>query len=93
MGLTLERQEGHYGWRRCSADLFDAWETTPRVKDLITGHDELREPRRSSTRMIVYLNPKDLPLLRAGRRLMEHVRTEFVRTGRGASGVPADGAD
>ena len=41
----------------------------------------MRDPTFGSTRVTVYLNPQDLVHLREVQRLLEHVRTEFVRTG------------
>ena len=42
----------------------------------------VRDPTFGSTRSTVYLNPQDLVYLRDVQRLLEHVRTEFVLTGR-----------
>ena len=39
-----------------------------------------------STRDEVYLDSIDVPLLREGQRLMQHARTEYVRTG----GAPSE---
>jgi glutamine amidotransferase-like uncharacterized protein len=52
------------------------------VKDLVTGHVDMRDPTYSnSTRVTVYLDPRDLKYLREVQHLLQHVRTEFVRTG------------
>jgi len=82
LGLPRVDREAMYGWRRAFINLFDTWSTSPRVKDLLTGHTDMREPTYGSTRVIVYLDPRDLVYLREGQRLLEHVRTEYVRTGR-----------
>jgi hypothetical protein len=81
LGLTRVDRQGMYGWRRSFINLFDTWSTSARVKDLLTGHTDMREPTYGSTRVTVYLDPRDLVHLREGQRLLEHVRTEFVRTG------------
>jgi hypothetical protein len=81
LGLPRVTGEALYGWRRCFINLFDTWSTDARVKDLVTGHTDMRDPTFGSTRVTVYLNPQDLVYLREVQRLVEHVRTEFVRTG------------
>jgi hypothetical protein len=73
--LTLDGVAGAF------INVFDTWSTSARVKDLLTGHTDMREPTYGSTRVTVYLDPRDLVHLREGQRLLEHVRTEFVRTG------------
>lgn len=82
LGIARVHGEGMYGWRRAFINLFDAWPVSGRVKDLITGHTDLKDPTYGSTRVTVYLDPRDLVFLREAQRLLEHVRTEYVRSGR-----------
>jgi hypothetical protein len=81
LGLPRVEGEGLYGWRRAFVTLFNPWEPNARVKDLLTAHATIRDVRHGSTRTQVYLDPLDLPVLLAGQRLLEHVRTAFVQTG------------
>jgi hypothetical protein len=62
------------------------------VKDLIVGHEDVRDPEQSSTRGRVYLDPRDLRLLRRAQALMEHARTTWAVTGRDFV-PPADSDD
>jgi hypothetical protein len=83
LGLAHVGKRGWHGWRRACARLFDLWHTNPRVKDLITGHAELLPTTHGRTRQEVYLDQKDLRLLRAAQRLCEYARTTFIVTGEG----------
>jgi hypothetical protein len=87
LGLPRVEGEGLYGWRRAFVTLFNPWEPDARVKDLLTAHATIRAVQHGSTRTQVYLDPLDIPVLLAGQRLLEHVRTAFVRTGTAPDGT------
>ena len=72
---------GLNAWRRIFIDVYNRWEQDGRVKDLIVGHEGVRDPEQSSTRHRVYLDPRDLRMLRRAQALMEHARTVWARTG------------
>lgn len=88
-GIPHVVKRGWHGWRRTFADLFDRWETSARVKDLITGHTTLEKQTQGRTRQEVYLSAEDLGHLQRGQALVEHVRTVYPHSGRG----PAAGRD
>jgi hypothetical protein len=60
-----------------------------RVKDLIVGHDDVRDPEQSSTRGRVYLDPRDFGVLARAQALMEHARTTWAVSGRDFVPEPA----
>ena len=73
---------------RCTAGGASSWICTSaaiptRVEDLLVGHSAILRPERSSTRVRVHLNRKDLQLLSRAQRLVEHTRTGFIATGDG----------
>jgi len=85
LGITHVDGRAQYGWRRAFVNMYDGWTGSDRVKNLITGHTKLGPMTHGSTRDEVYLDPADVPLLREGQRLVEHARTEYVRTGEAPS--------
>jgi hypothetical protein len=88
LGLPHLKQGGLNAWRRIFIDVYNRWESDGRVKDLLVGHERVRDPEQASTRHRVYLDPRDLRLLRRAQALMEHARTVWARTGQdfGAAG-------
>ena len=82
-----------HGWRRAFATLFDFCHANPRVKNLITGHEQLLPTTHGSTREQIHLNKEDLRLLSAAQALCEHVRTEYSRSGVGPRDVSQGRAD
>ena len=83
LGIEHVDGRGWHGWRRAFARLFELWPTNTRLKNLITGREQLLPTTHGKTRQKVYLDHKDLRLLTAAHILCEHVRTGFARTGEG----------
>jgi hypothetical protein len=89
VGAPPLEEGGLNAFRRIFIDVYNRWERSGRVKDLIVGHEDVRDPEQSSTRGRVYLDPRDLRVLARAQALMEHARTTWAVTGRDFVAQPA----
>jgi hypothetical protein len=93
VGAPQLEHGGLNAFRRIFVDVYNRWERSGRVKDLIVGHEDVRDPEQSSTRGRVYLDPRDLRLLARAQALMEHARTTWAVSGRDFVPQPAPDQD